>query len=265
MSKLTLHQVRRRGAGRQLVFVNGFGCDQNVWNPVADHLSADHAVLQYNYAGNGPANAGSYDTVRHATLQGHASDLLDIMHEAGIDNAVLVGHSVGTLVSILASQREPALFHSMILLAPSPSYQNFPDYHGGFDQDDIESLLETLDSNHFAWSRMMAPVIMGNEDRPELAEELGAGFCALDPAVARHFARIIFTADYREVLPRSTVPALLLQCQDDALAAPSVGRYMADHMPRSRLVELQATGHCPHISAPAEVLAVLRNYLSTTP
>ncbi|MCZ2495705.1 alpha/beta fold hydrolase [Xylophilus sp. Kf1] len=263
MSKSSDHQLVRRGSGRAIIFVNGFGCSQSVWESVARDLETDHELIFYEYAGMGGSPGSAYDPVRYATLHGHAEDLIGLCREARLVKPVVVAHSVGTQVAILAAVRESSLFDSLVLLAPSPSYVNHVDFRGGFDMHDIDELLETLDANYFAWARMMAPVIMGNEDRPELSESLESSFCQLDPEVARHFARVIFTADHREALGALDVRTSLLQCQDDALASPEVGRYMAAHIRSSGLVALTATGHCPHISAPDEVASAIRTHLTT--
>ena len=262
MSLLAHHNVHRAGTGRPIVFTHGYGCDQNVWRAVAGALAIDHEVLLYDCAGSGRADPGLYDRERHATLEGHADDLIAICEAAGLDRPVLVAHSVGTMIALLAARRRPALFDSLVLIAPSPSYLNDGDYPGGFEREDIDQLLDTLESNHFAWARMMAPVIMGNPDRPALAGDLGDSFCRMDSTIARHFARVTFLADHRADIGGVPVPSLLMQCSDDALAAPAVGDYLAHHMPGSRLVQLAATGHCPHMSAPDEVIGALREHLA---
>jgi sigma-B regulation protein RsbQ len=262
MSKLKDHQVIRRGSGRQILFVNGFGCSKSVWDPVARDLVRDHEIISYDYAGAGGADSAAYDRIRHATLHGHAEDLIDICQEARLDRPVVVAHSVGTQISILAARRNPSLFDSLILLAPSPSYLNHEDFKGGFDIDDVEELLETLDSNYFAWAHMMAPVIMGKENHPQMVDDLEQSFCQVDPAIAGHFARVIFTADHRNEMDDISLRTSLLQCQDDALASPEVGRFMASHIAGSRLVQLTATGHCPHISSPEEVIESIREHLT---
>lgn len=263
MSKLTDHQVVRRGSGRQILFVNGFGCSKSVWDPVAEDLVRDHEIISYDYAGAGGARAEAYDRTRHATLHGHAEDLIQICREAGLQRPVVVAHSVGTQIAILAARQDPSIFDSLILLAPSPSYLNHDDFKGGFDIDDIENLLETLDANYFAWAHMMAPVIMGKENHPQDVEDLEQSFCQTDPAIAGHFARVIFTADHRRDIDGLGLRTSLLQCQDDALAPPEVGSYMSAHIAGSRLVQLTATGHCPHVSSPVEVIQAIRAHLAS--
>lgn len=249
------------GPGRPLVFAHGYGCDQHVWDQVAAELAGHHEILLYDYAGCGGADPSLYDRVRHSTLDGHADDLIAVCEAAQLDRPVLIAHSVGTMVGVLAAGRRPDLFDSLALIAPSPSYLNDGAYVGGFERQDIDDLLDTLESNHFGWARMMAPIVMGNPERPELAGALGDSFCRMDSDVARHFARVTFLADHRAALKQITVPSVLLQCSDDALAAPEVGEYLAGQMAGSSLVRLAATGHCPHMSAPAEVIEALTGFL----
>ena len=263
MSVLQRHNVTRSGTGtgKQLIFVHGYGCDQNVWQAVARALAARHEVVLYDCAGCGSADPALYDRERHATLAGHADDLIAVCEAARLVRPVLVAHSVGAMIGVLAARRRPELFDSLVLIAPTPSYINDGAYAGGFEREDIDDLLDTLESNHFGWARMMAPVVMGNPERPELADALGDGFCRMDSGVARHFARVTFLSDHRPDLQDVAVPSLLLQCADDALAPPAVGAYLARHMTGSDLMQLTATGHCPHMSAPTEVVAVLTEFL----
>ena len=150
----------------------------------------------------------------------------------------------------------------MVLVAPSPRYISDGDYTGGFTKQDIDGLLELLDSNYMAWSSMLAPTIMGNPERPDLAEELTSSFCRTDPHIARHFARVTFLSDNRADLAKLRVPAVILQCSQDAIAPEVVGEYVHRQIAGSRLMKLAATGHCPDLSAPAETIAAIRGFLS---
>jgi len=107
----------------------------------------------------------------------------------------------------------------------------------------------------------MAPAIIGNPDRPELGEELTASFCRMDPAIAKEFARATFMSDNRADLPKVETPTLILQCSDDIIAPLEVGHYVHSRIAGSDLRILAATGHCPNLSAPAEVTAAIRAYV----
>jgi sigma-B regulation protein RsbQ len=179
-----------------------------------------------------------------------------------LSDVAFVGHSVSAMIGVLAAQRAPELFGALVMVGPNPRYVDDDGYVGGFTRSDIAGLLDALDSNHLGWSAAMAPVIMGNPDRPELTQELTNSFCRTDPAIARQFARVTFLSDNRADLPHVRVPSLVLQCTADAIAPEVVGRYVADHVPGCRLVRLRATGHCPHLSAPLETTAAIRAFLS---
>jgi sigma-B regulation protein RsbQ len=265
MNALERHNVRQTGSGTPLLFSHGYGCDQNVWRDVAPGFADSHRVLLMDHAGCGGSAPGAYSFERHATLQGHADDIVAVCEAAGLQDTVLVAHSVSTMSSMLAAQARPDLFAALVMLAPSPCYLNEAGYAGGFEREDIDSLLELLDANHFKWARMMAPVVMGNPDRPGLAGGLADSFCRMAPDAAKHFAQTTFLSDLRGQLSGLRVPTLIVQCRDDALAPPAVGDYLQRRWPHARLTRLQATGHCPHMSAPCETAAVIRTFLSTLP
>jgi sigma-B regulation protein RsbQ len=174
---------------------------------------------------------------------------------------VFVGHSVSAMIGVLAAIRDPQRFKALVLVGPSPRYIDDAGYVGGFSREDIEGLLGSLDSNYLGWSSTMAPVIMGNADRPELGQELTNSFCRADPEIAAHFARVTFFSDNRQDLGRVRTPSLILQCSDDVIAPNAVGDYVHRHMPHSQLVVMTATGHCPNLSAPDETSAAIKQFL----
>ena len=247
---------------RPMVFAHGFGCDQNMWRMVAPTFAEDHQVVLFDFVGAGSSDLAAWTPERYASLHGYAQDVLEIADELDLTDAVLVGHSVGAIIALLAVGRAPARFSGLVLVSPSPCYLNDPPYRGGFTEADIEELLETLDSNYLGWSATVAPMIIGNPERPELADELTNSFCRTDPDIARHFARVTFTSDNRADLCRVAVSSLVLQCRHDALAPVEVGTFVHEAMPGSRLTMLEASGHCPHLSAPDEVVAAIREFLA---
>jgi sigma-B regulation protein RsbQ len=247
--------------GQPLLFAHGFGCDQNMWRFVAPAFQDTHRVILFDHIGAGGSDLSAFDRRRHAELEGYADDVLEICAQLDLHDVVFVGHSVSAMIGVLACVREPGRFARLILIGPSPRYIDDHDYRGGFTAEDIEELLQSMDDNYLGWSSALAPVIMGNPDRPELAGELTNSFCRTDPGIARHFARVTFTSDNRADLAKVAVPTLVMQCSDDVIAPNSVGRYVHDSIAGSVLVELRATGHCPNLSAPAETVAAIRAFL----
>ncbi len=249
-------------AGRPMLFAHGFGCDQNMWRFVVPGFEETYRTVLFDYVGAGGSDLSAYDPSRYSTLEGYARDVLDVCEALDLTDVVFVGHSVSSMVGVIAAGTAPERFGALVLIGPSPRYINEGDYVGGFTEDDIEDLLASLDSNYLGWSSVMAPVIMGNADRPELGAELTASFCRTDPEIQRRFARVTFLADNRQDLERVPgVPVLVLQCSDDVIAPDTVGQYVHEHLDGSTLVKLQATGHCPNLSAPEETVAAIAAFL----
>lgn len=262
-SPFVRNNVHITGAGaRTIVFAHGFGCDQNMWRFVAPAFERDFRVVAFDHVGAGGSDLAAYDQEKYSTLDGYASDVVEILRTLDVGPSTFVGHSVSAMIGVLASIRAPALFERLVLVGPSPRYIDDGTYEGGFTAKQIEELLEFLDDNFMGWSRAMAPTIMGNPERPELGDELANSFCRTDPDIAKAFARVTFMSDNRVDLARVAVPTLILQCSEDAIAPAEVGSYVNRKIRGSRLVTLQATGHCPNLSAPAETIAAIRSFVS---
>jgi sigma-B regulation protein RsbQ len=244
-----------------MLFAHGFGCDQNMWRFVAPAFEKDFKTILFDHVGAGGSDLSAYDPVKYSTLAGYADDVVELGRELGLREAVFVGHSVSSMIGVLASIKAPGMFSSLVLVGPSARYIDEGDYKGGFSETQIEELLEFLEDNHMGWSAQMAPAIMGNPDRPELGEELNNSFCRTDPAIVKHFARVTFTSDNRSDLPKVTTPTLILQCSEDIIASTEVGEYVQRAIPGSKLMILKATGHCPNLSAPEEVVSAMRAFV----
>ena len=263
---LSRNNVRVFGSGTQpMLFAHGFGCDQNMWRFVAPAFADDYRVVLFDYVGAGKSDLGAYDPQRYASLDGYVQDVLDICHELELKDVIFVGHSVSSMVGVLAARREPERFAHLVLVGPSPRYINDPPYVGGFERADIEGLLETMDKNYIGWANFLAPAIMKNPDRPELTAELTESFCSTDPIIARRFAEVTFFADNRDDLAHVRVPSLILQCSDDIIAPNAVGEYLHNELPGSTLRVMKATGHCPHMSHPQETVQLIQEYLRDQP
>lgn len=262
MAGLQRHNVKVTGSGeRAMVFAHGFGCDQNMWRLVAPAFEKDFRVILFDHVGAGGSDLSAYDPAKYSSLDGYAEDVVDLCRALGVQHGIFVGHSVSAMIGVLAAKKAPELFDDLVLVGPSPRYVDDGDYVGGFSEGQIHELLDFLDSNHMGWSQAMAPVIMGNADRPELGKELTNSFCRTDPEIAKRFARTTFLSDNRADLDGVTARALVLQCSEDVIAPRAVGEYVHRKLPNSRLVLMKATGHCPNLSAPEETIAAIRAFV----
>jgi sigma-B regulation protein RsbQ len=256
------NNVQVHGAGdKAMVFAHGFGCDQNMWRFVAPAFERDYRTVLFDQVGAGRSDLVSYDKAKYSTLDGYAEDVVEIGHQLGLKDAVFVGHSVSAMIGVLAVLKAPGMFGKLVMIGPSARYIDDGDYVGGFGAGQIEELLQFLESNHMGWSAQMAPAIMGNAERPELSEELTNSFCRTDPEIAKAFARVTFMSDNRADLPKVDIPTLILQCSEDVIAPQAVGQFVHSSISKSQFVLLDATGHCPNLSAPDEVIAAMRTFV----
>jgi sigma-B regulation protein RsbQ len=232
-----------------------------MWRFVAPAFEKDFRIVLFDHIGAGKSDLSAYRSEKYASLDGYAEDVVELGYELGVRRGVFVGHSVSAMIGVLAVKKVPEMFEDLVMIGPSPRYIDDSEYVGGFTETQIHELLDFLDSNHMGWSQAMAPVIMGNPDRPELGEELTNSFCRTDPEIAKRFARATFLSDNRADLKDFPTRTLILQCSEDVIAPRDVGEYVHRILPRSELVIMKATGHCPNLSAPEETIAAMRAFL----
>jgi sigma-B regulation protein RsbQ len=266
MSKTTniikRNHVKVFGKGNKpMMFAHGFGCDQNMWRYITPAFEDDYKIVLFDYVGAGKSDSSAYNAERYASLQGYATDVLEICDALQLADVTFIGHSVSSMIGLLAAIEQPTCFEKLVMVGPSPCYINDERYTGGFEKKDIDGLLETMDKNYIGWANFMAPQIMGNAEQPHLGQELTESFCSTDPVIARRFAEATFFSDNRHDLSKLGVPSLVLQCSDDIIAPLEVGTYLSKHLPNSTLRVMTATGHCPHMSHPEETIALIKDYL----
>jgi sigma-B regulation protein RsbQ len=256
------NNVKVMGKGTAtLMFAHGYGCDQSMWRRVIPEFQDDYKLVLFDYVGAGGSDSSAFDRTHYSTLRGYAQDVLEIIEELRLEKLTFVGHSVSSMIGALAAIERPDYFENLVMIGPSPSYINDGEYVGGFEKADVEGLLALLESNHLGWSATMAPVIMGESQPPEIIGELQDSFCRTDPMFAQHFARVTFLSDNRKDLPKLTTRTLILQCDRDIIAPAQVGEYVHKCLPNSRLEMMHAMGHCPHMSAPLEVVSHIKSFL----
>ncbi|MCW3166982.1 alpha/beta hydrolase [Chryseobacterium sp. 09-1422] len=262
MSVLKRNNVITKGVGNEvMMFAHGFGCDQNMWRFVYPAFEDRFKIILFDHVGAGNSDLSAYSFEKYDHLEGYANDIIEIANELNVKDGIFVGHSVSAIMGIIAADKSPHIFKTLILVSPSPSYINQDNYIGGFSKEEINELLDSMNKNHLGWSMSIAPIIMGNPEREELSQELSNSFCKTDPDIAKHFARTTFLTDKRDILKNTKVSVLILQCSNDIIAPVEVGQYMHDQIPESTLVVMDATGHCPNLSAPEETIQSINNFL----
>lgn len=266
MSKtiLSRNNVNRFGNGQQpMMFAHGYGCDQNMWRFITPAFEEDYQIILFDHTGSGKSDEEAYNFDKYNSLDGYANDVIEICDELELEDVIFVGHSVSAIIGVLAAAERPELFSKLIMIGPSPRYINDDDYYGGFSRKDIDDLIETLESNYLGWSSSITPVIAGNPDKPEVAEELHNSFCRMNPEIAKHFAKVTFLADNREDLSRASVPTLIIQCDPDMIAPVEVGKYVDEQLQNGCFIQINASGHCPHLTAPELTIDAIKFFIES--
>lgn len=259
---LIRNNVKILGEGSQvLLFAHGFGCAQNSWKYITDAFLENYKVILFDYLGSGDSDLSQYNQKKYATLEGYACDIIDIIQALDLKNIIFIGHSVSSMIGMIAALQLPDVFKKLVFIGPSPRYLNDGDYIGGFNTGDIETIFTHIAEDYVAWSKQMAPVVMDSPFKPELSDFLQECFEATDPGVALAFAMATFKADYRDQLKNLEVPSLTLQCKNDITAPLSAGEFIHQNTPDNFLVVMKATGHFPHISAPNETISEIKDFI----
>lgn len=262
---LLRNNVKILGEGSQvIVFAHGFGCAQSSWKFITDAFLEDYKVILFDYVGSGDSDLSQYDQRKYATLEGYACDVIEIIEALNLNNIIFVGHSVSSMIGMIAALQMPEVFKKLVFIGPSPRYLNDRDYIGGFNAEDIETIFTLIALDYVTWSKQLAPVVMDSPLKPELSDFLQECFEDTNPSVALAFAMATFKADYRDKLKNLEVPSLTLQCTNDILAPLSVGEFIHKNTPENFLIVMKATGHFPHISEPEETIREIKNFIEDT-
>ncbi|WP_186576055.1 alpha/beta fold hydrolase [Aquibacillus kalidii] len=261
---ITRNNVKVRGTGKQpMIFAPGFNFDQNVWSKVSKEFEKDYQVVLFDYVGFGESDIHAYDPSKYSTITGYVEDLLDICSELNMSEAVFIGHSIGSMIGMLASIKAPNLFSKLIMIGPSPYLQNEPPHYiGGFEKEDLTGLMDMLDKNYMSWATNVAATIVNDPTSSNIATEIEDLFSQNDPYITRKFADVVFFSDNRKYIPQVTVPSFIIQCSDDIFVPTTVAEYMHKHLSNSTITYAKAIGHCPHLSHPNETIDIINEYLN---
>jgi sigma-B regulation protein RsbQ len=260
---LKKNNVNVIGTGKKtLLLAHGFGCDQNMWRFMLPALTPHYKVVLFDYVGSGKSDLCHYDKARYSSLEGYAQDVLDVCEALALKDVIFVGHSVSSMIGLIASLNRPDFFSQLVMICPSPCFLNFkPDYFGGFEKADLEELIDLMDKNYIGWANYLAPLVMGANNSEKLVGELSGSFCSTDPIVAKTFAKATFFSDYRHLLKEAKHPALIFQSSQDALAPIDIGKYVAEELPLAKLHIIEAHGHCLHMTHSDSINIRLRNHI----
>ncbi|MER2121960.1 MAG: alpha/beta hydrolase [Solibacillus sp.] len=256
------NNISIKGKGEQvLLFAHGFGCDQTLWQSLISYFEESYKIILFDYVGAGNSDITAYDSVKYNSLDGYVQDVIDIIEAYDLKNIIFIGHSVSSMIGMLATIKMPQYFSKLIMIGPSPYYLNDGDYKGGFDRSEIDELLVTMEMNFEGWASYMAPIAMDQSSDSPLTKRLEESFVSTNSSIARQFAEVTFFSDSRYRLGETQIPTLILQCANDSIVPIEVGYYLSAHIPNNELVILDTRGHYPHLSDPKLTAEIILNYL----
>jgi len=260
---LQRNNVTIQGTGHKvLMLAHGFGCDQRMWRFVSPALLEQYTVVMFDYVGSGNSDLSSFSVDKYASLTGYAQDVLDIIHTLELKDVAFIGHSVSSMIGLIASLEAPDIITELVMVCPSPCFLNdFPSYEGGFERSDLEELMQLMDKNYIGWANYLAPLVMGANSSETLVGELSGSFCSTDPVAAKTFAKATFFSDQRNLLSQSKSRTLILQSASDSLASVKVGEYIHQQVTNSELQIIEAEGHCLHMTNPAVTAKSIVNFV----
>jgi sigma-B regulation protein RsbQ len=264
---ITRNNVHISGKGKQpIIFAAGFGCDQTVWQEISPVFEEDYKIVLFDYVGLGKSDLTAFEPTKYSSLSGYVQDLLDVCSALDLRDAIFVGHSVSSMIGLLASLQTPEYFSRLIMIGPSPCYLNDPpEYFGGFEKEDLLGLIDMMQKNYIGWANAFSSTLLNTSKRSDVAADLEDRFCSTDPNIMNSFAKACFFADNRKDISNIKIPSLILQCAEDVISPKAVGEYLKDNMPNSTITYMNALGHCPHMSDPEETIQVINNYLMNRP
>ena len=249
-------------AAQTLVFVHGFGTDQSTWDKIVPAFSGSHRIVLLDNVGAGQSDPGAFVQHRYLSLPPYADDLLEVCAALELRDAVVIGHSAGGMIAALSAMDRPEHFAQLVLIGASPCYLDSADgYVGGFSQDTLQQTYRAVMSNFMGWIQDFSPIAVNAPDQPEIAEHFAATLRRIPPEHALTVLCSILQSDHRADLARLRTPTLVIQSSEDFFVPQAVAEYLHRHIAHSQLAQIEARGHFPHLTAPAQVIEAIRRVL----
>ena len=253
------------GRGSQIVWAHGFGCDQTIWGRQIEFFGKRFSCILFDQIGATEANADLFSNVKYRTLDGFVEDLEEVCLYFTVPGAVLVAHSVGAMVGLLAAIKRPGLFSKIVMIGACPRYLTDADFPGVYGQEDVNVIYRRMEESYDSWAQTFSAAMMKHTNRPELAETFMRSLKQLRPDIARAVLCMILQSDYRAELEKVSVPSVIVQALRDPVVPAAMGKYMAQRMKGSTLVEIDVEGHLPHVAEPDLINDLVWKQLSDLP
>jgi non-heme chloroperoxidase len=255
--------VQDLGSGPVVVLVAGFGLDRRVWDAQVRSLTATHRVVSVDQRGHGLSDAPlhGYDVPRLA------EDLLAVLDHLRIKRCSLVGWSFGGQVVFQAALRRPEAVDGVILVGSSAVRASRSDAfpYGPPAEAMLKSLVDAEKQDRLAARR--STIAAGFAAPPEAAvlDFLVDCFLAMPSWAAIACYESMLRTDLVDRLPSVSMPVHQIMGTADPVQSMEGARWLRDHLPTGRLVELEGVGHYPMFEAPDRFDISLRGLLGDSP
>ncbi len=243
-----------------VIFLHGFGSSLETWEPWARSLSAHYRVLRFDLPGSGlsePDRTGDYSDTRSLAL------IADLMDRLGIENAALVGNSMGGRIAWRFAAAYPSRVRKLVLISPdgfaSPGFE-----YGKAPQ--VPAVLKLM-KYFLPRSLMRSNLAAAYADPARLSDSVVDRYYDLLLAPGNRAAMIsrMQQSILEEPIPllrKLETPTLLLWGKQDRLIPFTNSADYLSALPHANLVEFPDLGHVPHEEAPDESLQPLAQFLA---
>lgn len=257
------HNVTIKGSGEKtLVFIHGFASSQKAWQWITPEFEKTHSLILFDLVGSGESDMSAYDEKRYEKISSHVEDIIEVLSVLELEESTIIGHSLGGMIGLLLARKRPDLVKQIILIGSSPRYLNdLPDYYGGFNQEDIDSILEMMEVNYVGWASYISTIAVPPEENESSTKYIESSFLSSNHKVTYQFLQMTLLGDYRDILKEVNVDTVILQCSDDSFVPIEVAEYMASEIKNSSLYILSTKGHYPQLSAPKETVDAIKQSL----
>jgi pimeloyl-ACP methyl ester carboxylesterase len=250
----------RRGEGPPLVLLHGGLSDHREWRNQLDGLSDAFTVVAWDTPGAG----GSSDPPETFRMPDYADALAAFVQALGLERPHVLGLSWGSTLALELYRRRPDLPRTLVLTGA------YAGWAGSLSPEEVARRLETslrdLDSMQpEAFVRTWVPSLFTERASPEVVEGYVAVMADNHREGVRTMLRAMAEADLREILPRLSIPTLLLYGEEDARSPLPVAEEMHARIRGSTLVVLPGVGHMSNLEAPEAFNDAVRSFLRSIP
>ncbi|MFB7515518.1 alpha/beta fold hydrolase [Streptomyces sp. NPDC056144] len=243
-----------RGTGPALLLVHGHPFDHTMWQPQIERFSRTHRVIAPDLRGYGRTPLGAMTD--STGLGEFAEDLVAVLDHLRVDEAVVVGLSMGGQIAMELHRRHPGRVRGLVLVDTFPAAET---EEGKAVRNAMADRLLEEGMRGYAdevLDRMVAPY------NAHAAPHVHRMMRETDPVAAAAALRgRAERPDYRESLTRVAVPALVVVGRDDTYTPVSDAEEMHALLPDSTLAVVERAAHMPNLERPEEFDSVLDVYL----